>query len=107
MLYCTDIAKGLEWMLSADFIHKDLAARNCQVGSEGRIVIGDYGLAVQNYRDDYYWGSNTAIPLRWSAPETLHCTINTIQTLKVRRVCLTTFYCHYRPLHYILNCFPY
>ncbi|CAG7727364.1 unnamed protein product [Allacma fusca] len=78
-----DIAKGLEWMSSAGFIHKDLATRNCQVGSEGRIIIGDYGLSVQNFRDDYYWGSNVAIPLRWSAPETFHCTINTIQTLKV------------------------
>src|SRR5947207_2133641 len=50
-----DIAKGLEWMLMADFVHGDLAARNCQVGSEGRILIGDYGLATQSYKDDYYW----------------------------------------------------
>jgi tRNA A-37 threonylcarbamoyl transferase component Bud32 len=69
-------------MGSADFVHGDLAARNCQVGSEGRALIGDYGLF--KFKDDYYWSGNVAIPLRWAAPETLHCTINTIQTLKVR-----------------------
>ncbi|CAG7732208.1 unnamed protein product [Allacma fusca] len=78
-----DIAQGLEWMSSADFIHKDLAARNCQIADDGRVVIGDYGLSFQNFRDEYYWGSNVPIPLRWSAPETLKCTISTIQTQKV------------------------
>lgn len=73
-------------MGSADFTHGDLAARNCQVGSEGRIVIGDYGIATNTYKDDYYWSSNIAIPLRWAAPETVHCTINTIQTLKVTKL---------------------
>ncbi|ODN06096.1 Serine/threonine-protein kinase LMTK3, partial [Orchesella cincta] len=75
--------KGLEWLHTAGFVHPDLAARNCQVSSENRVVIGDYGLGTQIYKDDYHWSSNIAIPLRWTAPETLHCTSSVIQILKV------------------------
>lgn len=73
----------MEWLHNAGFVHPDLACRNCQVGSENRVVIGDYALGTQNFKDDYHWSSNIAIPLRWTAPETLHCTSNIIQILKV------------------------
>lgn len=73
----------MEWLHNAGFVHPDLAARNCQVGSENRVVIGDYGVGTQNFKDDYHWTSSIAIPLRWTAPETLHCTSSVIQILKV------------------------
>ena len=49
----------------------------------GKVIIGDYGLSPNRYKEDYYWSSNVAIPIRWAAPETVRCTMDTIVALKV------------------------
>ncbi|CAG7697420.1 unnamed protein product, partial [Allacma fusca] len=59
-----DIAHGLDWMHKNNFIHPDLAARNCLVGNNGQIVIGDYGLTPQKYKAEYYWRASVGIPIR-------------------------------------------
>lgn len=65
-----DIVRGLKWMIQSGFVHGDLAARNCLVAtSAGKVVIGDYGYSTQKHRADYFWTSNQAIPIRWTAPE--------------------------------------
>jgi proto-oncogene tyrosine-protein kinase ROS len=55
---CVDVAKGCCYMEELHFVHRDLAARNCLVSSldpHHRVVkIGDFGLARDIYRNDYY-----------------------------------------------------
>lgn len=55
---CVDVAKGCCYLEELHYVHRDLAARNCLVSSldpHHRVVkIGDFGLARDIYRNDYY-----------------------------------------------------
>ncbi|XP_033630106.1 serine/threonine-protein kinase LMTK2-like isoform X2 [Asterias rubens] len=68
-----DMINGLMWLHQADFIYVDLATRNCQVSADTSIKIGDYGLALEKYPDDYYItrDNSQAIPIRWLGPEVI------------------------------------
>ncbi|OPJ73139.1 proto-oncogene tyrosine-protein kinase ROS [Patagioenas fasciata monilis] len=75
---CLDICKGCVYLEKMHFIHRDLAARNCLVSektyeSSSRIVkIGDFGLARDVYKNDYYRKRGEGLlPVRWMAPESL------------------------------------
>uniref|UniRef100_K7FQ85 Tyrosine-protein kinase receptor n=1 Tax=Pelodiscus sinensis TaxID=13735 RepID=K7FQ85_PELSI len=75
---CLDICKGCVYLETMHFIHRDLAARNCLVSvkeytSLFRIVkIGDFGLARDVYKNDYYRKRGEGLlPVRWMAPESL------------------------------------
>ncbi|XP_074553460.1 serine/threonine-protein kinase LMTK1 isoform X2 [Halichoeres trimaculatus] len=65
-----DIASGLLQLHKYNFIHSDLALRNCLLTSEMSVKIGDYGLSHSRYKDDYYITQDQIwVPLRWIAPE--------------------------------------
>ncbi|XP_034394971.1 serine/threonine-protein kinase LMTK1 [Cyclopterus lumpus] len=65
-----DIASGLLQLHKYNFIHSDLALRNCLLTSEMSVKIGDYGLSHSRYKDDYYVTQDQMwVPLRWIAPE--------------------------------------
>ncbi|XP_069558992.1 serine/threonine-protein kinase LMTK1 isoform X1 [Brachyistius frenatus] len=65
-----DIASGLLHLHKYNFIHSDLALRNCLLTSEMSVKIGDYGLSHSRYKDDYYITQDQIwVPLRWIAPE--------------------------------------
>ncbi|XP_028312042.1 serine/threonine-protein kinase LMTK1 isoform X2 [Gouania willdenowi] len=65
-----DIASGLQHLHKYNFIHSDLALRNCLLTSEMSVKIGDYGLSQSRYKDDYYITQDQIwVPLRWIAPE--------------------------------------
>ncbi|XP_029162941.1 proto-oncogene tyrosine-protein kinase ROS-like [Nylanderia fulva] len=73
---CEDVARGCCYLEELRFIHRDLACRNCLVSArdrENRIVkIGDFGLARDIYRDDYYRKEGEGLlPVRWMAPESI------------------------------------
>lgn len=55
---CVDVSRGCQYLEEMHFVHRDLAARNCLVSStdpDTRIVkIGDFGLARDIYKNDYY-----------------------------------------------------
>ena len=82
----SDISRGLEWMHKSGFVHPDLATRNCLLDSEGKVMIGDYGLSTSTYKDDYFWSDGKLpIPLRWMPPESLvpNPRNNSLQPLQV------------------------
>ncbi|KAJ7989945.1 hypothetical protein DPEC_G00309740 [Dallia pectoralis] len=65
-----DIASGLLHLHKYNFIHSDLALRNCLLTSEMTVKIGDYGLSHSRYKDDYFVTPDQIwVPLRWIAPE--------------------------------------
>ncbi|KAJ8948538.1 hypothetical protein NQ318_000078, partial [Aromia moschata] len=74
-----DVAVGMEFMASKNFIHMDLACRNVFVNSDKQIKIGDFGLSK-------YVGNTGGICLLMGmqnalyAPETTHMGIFTTKS---------------------------
>uniref|UniRef100_A0A8C2EFD5 Apoptosis-associated tyrosine kinase a n=1 Tax=Cyprinus carpio TaxID=7962 RepID=A0A8C2EFD5_CYPCA len=65
-----EIASGLLYLHKHNYIHSDLALRNCLLTSELAVKIGDYGFSHSKYKDDYYVTADQIwVPLRWIAPE--------------------------------------
>ncbi len=55
LLYiCCQVAAGLEYLASQHFVHRDIATRNCLVGAQLIVKIGDFGMSRDVYSTDYY-----------------------------------------------------
>uniref|UniRef100_A0A8C9QDS9 Tyrosine-protein kinase receptor n=1 Tax=Spermophilus dauricus TaxID=99837 RepID=A0A8C9QDS9_SPEDA len=70
-----DIAQGCHYLEENRFIHRDIAARNCLLSCTGpsRVAkIGDFGMARDIYRANYYRKAGQALlPVKWMPPEAL------------------------------------
>ncbi|XP_073321435.1 LOW QUALITY PROTEIN: ALK tyrosine kinase receptor-like [Pagrus major] len=68
-----DIAKGCQYLEENQFIHRDIAARNCLLTCKGpgrMAKIGDFGMARDIYRASYYRkGGRAMLPVKWMPPE--------------------------------------
>ncbi|XP_020325933.2 ALK tyrosine kinase receptor [Oncorhynchus kisutch] len=68
-----DIAQGCHYLEENQFIHRDIAARNCLLTTkgQGRVAkIGDFGMARDIYRASYYRkGGRAMLPVKWMPPE--------------------------------------
>ncbi|KAF7202207.1 ALK tyrosine kinase receptor [Nothobranchius furzeri] len=68
-----DISKGCQYLEENQFIHRDIAARNCLLTCKGpgRVAkIGDFGMARDIYRASYYRkGGRAMLPVKWMPPE--------------------------------------
>nr|XP_055245467.1 serine/threonine-protein kinase LMTK1 isoform X2 [Gorilla gorilla gorilla] len=65
-----EVACGILHLHRNNFVHSDLALRNCLLTADLTVKIGDYGLAHCKYREDYFVTADQLwVPLRWIAPE--------------------------------------
>ncbi|XP_013002600.2 serine/threonine-protein kinase LMTK1 isoform X5 [Cavia porcellus] len=65
-----EVACGVLHLHRNNYVHSDLALRNCLLTADLTVKIGDYGLSHCKYREDYFVTADQLwVPLRWIAPE--------------------------------------
>ncbi len=70
--YCAQISNGMKYLHSKKVCHRDLAARNILLDEAKVAKVADFGLARDLHEHYYYTRkSESPIPVKWMAPETL------------------------------------
>nr|XP_033817350.1 serine/threonine-protein kinase LMTK1 isoform X1 [Geotrypetes seraphini] len=65
-----EVACGLLHLHRNNYVHSDLALRNCSLTADLIVKIGDFGLSHCKYKEDYFVTADQLwVPLRWIAPE--------------------------------------
>ena len=66
----TQIASAMKYLASHNFVHRDLATRNCLVGPNYLVKLSDFGMSKSLYGSHYYRiHGRFALPVRWMSYE--------------------------------------
>jgi hypothetical protein len=67
------VARGMRYLASQNYVHRDLATRNCLVGKDFTVKIADFGMSRKLYAESYYKVKGRALlPIRWMASESFY-----------------------------------
>ncbi|XP_078515778.1 tyrosine-protein kinase receptor TYRO3 [Lissotriton helveticus] len=79
--FMVEISSGMEYLSSKNFIHRDLASRNCMLNENMSVCVADFGLSKKIYSGDYYrQGSASKLPVKWLALESLADNVYTVSS---------------------------
>ncbi|XP_037087546.1 tyrosine-protein kinase transmembrane receptor Ror2-like, partial [Pollicipes pollicipes] len=74
------IASGMQYLAERQFVHRDLACRNCLINEQMVVKIADFGLS-QKICSNYFRGDeHDAIPVRWMPLESILYNKYTLQS---------------------------
>ena len=66
----SQIANAMQYLASLNFVHRDLASRNCLVGKNFTVKLADFGMSRNLYGSHYYRiQGDVILPIRWMATE--------------------------------------
>jgi serine/threonine protein kinase len=67
------VGKGMAYLSSQKFVHRDLATRNCMLDENLLVKVADFGLSRDIYTKEYYSSEDTKakLPVKWMALESL------------------------------------
>ncbi|CAI8012540.1 Class II receptor tyrosine kinase [Geodia barretti] len=66
----SQICSGMKQLAALNFIHRDLATRNCLVGNNFSVKVASLGVDKNIYQSHYFRvQGNTLLPIRWMATE--------------------------------------
>ncbi|CAI8027539.1 Tyrosine-protein kinase transforming protein SEA [Geodia barretti] len=86
---CLQVAKGMSYLAAQEFVHRDMAARNCMIDENFVLKVADFGLSEDIYARNYFRQTGLQdsegetpikLPVRWMAVESLHDGIFTEKT---------------------------
>ena len=67
---CMQIASAMDYLASNNFVHCDLATRNCLVGENFHVKVSDFGMSHNLFESHYHIIQGLALlPIRWMATE--------------------------------------
>ncbi|XP_027204780.2 protein tyrosine kinase 2 Fak [Dermatophagoides pteronyssinus] len=70
--YSYQISSAMTFLESKQFVHRDIAARNVLVFSFDCVKLADFGLSRYIEDASYYMATNSKLPIKWMAPESIN-----------------------------------